>query len=307
MKTYRCTNGSATILALLLSAVMVTISVGFNWLVKEHLKAAEGLRAKTEAALHATSTYETLIYCLVSGTVTNREVVLYKGEEFLGLKTIPLNGQRVKTNKGIGLSVQDSNGMFSITHPEPAVLRRLIGIVAPENKNANVIANSLMDWIDTDSFNRLDGAEDSFYRFEGRPYTARNYPIQYIEELSLIRGMDGDLFRKLLPHITLLPNTGFNPNTATDEVLMAYLDIDKGAVQALREYMKDRPIRSNGELFGLVGRNLISSEAVYFVPSSFWDIKVYAGQPRDMYSIQVGVLLRAWLHIPYSIIYWKEG
>ncbi len=307
MRTCRPSNGSATILALLISAVMITISVGFNWLVKEHLKAAEGLRAKTEAALHATSAYETLIYCMLAGSVTNRDIVLYKGEELLGIKAIPLNGKRVKTNKGVGLSIQDSNGMFSLTYPEPAVLRRLITILAPENKNANVIANSLMDWIDTDRFNRLDGAEDTFYRFEGKPYTARNYPIQYIEEFSLIRGMDSELFKKLLPHITLLPNTGFNPNTATDEFLMAYLDIDRGALQVLRDYMKDRPIRSNGELFGLVGRSLISAEAVYFIPSSFWDIKVYAGQTRDMYTIQAGVLLRAWLHIPYSVIYWKEG
>jgi len=306
MRYMQLNNGSATILTLLISAVIITIGIGFNWIVKEHLKAAEGLKNKTEAMLNAHSAYESLIYCILSGTLTQKEVVLNKGEDILGIKSIPLNGSSVSINKGVTIKIQDSNGILSLANPNTDVIEKLVRLIIPENNNVKVITDSFLDWIDQDRLIHLNGAEDIFYRSEGRPYTARNYPIQYKEEFSFIRGMDEGMFIKLSPYITLLPNMGFNPNTAPDEVLMAYLDIDKDMLHDLKNYISNKPVSSDTELFGLTGRKIVRDDGNYFFPSRFWEITIDSGSPKRVYSIHAGVDVRYGLRFPCSVVYWKE-
>ncbi|MBI4691171.1 MAG: general secretion pathway protein GspK [Nitrospirae bacterium] len=299
-------NGSATILTLLISAVIITVGIGFNWLVKEHLRAAEGLKNKTEAMLNAHSAYESLIYGILSGTLTQKEVVLNKGEDILGVKSIPINGSGVSISKGVTIRIQDSNGILSLGNPDTDVIKRLVKLIVPENNNVSVITDSFLDWIDHDKLTHINGAEDMFYRSEGKPYTARNYPVQYKEEFSFIRGMDEGMLIKLSPYITLLPNMGFNPNTAPDEVLMAYLDIDKDTMRDLKNYISDKSVSSDTELFGLTGRKIVRDEGIYFFPSRFWEITIDSGSPKRVYSIHAGVDIRYGLRFPYSVIYWKE-
>jgi len=52
-----------------------------------------------------------------------------------------------------------------------------------------------------------------------------------MEELTLIRGVDADLYKRIYTFLTILPNTGFNPNTASDSVLKAFLSIDDSKVR----------------------------------------------------------------------------
>lgn len=299
-------NGSATILTLLIAAVIITVSIGFNWLVKEHLKAAEGLKNKTEAMLNAHSAYESLIYCMLSGALTQKEVVLNKGEDILGIKSIPLNGSGVLINKGVTIRIQDSNGILSLASLNTYVIKNLIELIAPDNNNSTAITDSFLDWIDQDKLAHINGAEDIFYRSERKPYTARNYPVQYKEEFSFIRGMDDSMFIKLSPYITLLPNMGFNPNTAPDEVLMAYLDIDKDILYDLKNYISNKPVSSDSELFGLTGRKIVRDEGVYFFPSRFWEVTIDSGSPKRVYSIYAGVDIRYGLRFPYNVVYWRE-
>ena len=73
-----------------------------------------------------------------------------------------------------------------------------------------------------------------------------------------MKGMDGELYGKLEPYFTILPATGFNPNTAGDEVLKAYLNINEETLKPLREYLAQRNVRSDVELFALTGRRIAS-------------------------------------------------
>ncbi len=299
-------KGSATILTLLIAAVIITVGVGFNWLVKEHIKAAEGLKSKTEAMLHARSTYEGLLYCILSGTINRKEILLHRGEELLGLKEVPINGREVKTAGGVTIKVQDSNGMISLSSPDPSALKRLIALTTGEDKRGTTIIDSYLDWIDQDDLVRLHGAEKGFYRSLTQHYEPRNYPIQYIEEFSLIKGMDKEVFDKLSMHVTLLPSTGFNPNSASLEVLMAYLDIDRPVANTLMDYISKKPVTSDPELFALAGRLIERTEGINFYPSRFFDILIGAGSPKTLYSIRSGLDVRPLVRFPYSVVYWKE-
>jgi general secretion pathway protein K len=299
-------NGSATILTMLMAAVIITVGLGFNWLVKEHMKASEGLRNKAEAILKARSAYDTILYLVLNGRVAEREIVTAMGDEISNLKTLPLNGQKVSLSDDLYVQAQDSNGMLSLANMNTAALERLIKKVGGLDNTSSII-NSYLDWIDEDNFVRVNGAEEFYYKGQGLPYGPRNYPIQFKDEVEWINGMDRKLYVKIEPYLTMLPSTGFNPNTASDEVLTAYLDINEESLKTLKDYMLKRAVTSNTELFALTGRTVIGAgEGVYFFPSPFIEITVSAGRPRSIYTIKTGLDTRQNARSPYGVIYWRE-
>ena len=296
-------DGSAILLAIFMSAILTTVAIGFNWVVKEHIKTAEGLKIKSEAMLNASTTFDTIIYLLLTGKKTQREFILQNGNKLLDITNIPLDGSKVIVNGDAKVSIRESNGMLSLAPLKKQAMERLIELSSGED--AAGIIESYLDWIDKDKYVRINGAEDFFYRSEGVPYSPRNYPIQYKDEFALVKGMNEEIYRRIEPHITILPSLGFNPNTASEDVLMAYLNIDNDAVQSLMDYMARKLISSDMELFSLTGRKIVDDEGVYFYPSPFMEVTIKVGIPDAVYTIHAGVDTRQNLLRPYSIIYWR--
>lgn len=56
------------------------------------------------------------------------------------------------------------------------------------------IANAIMDWIDSDEERRVGGAESADYQGLAVPYSARNAPMESIEELLQIQGITPALY-----------------------------------------------------------------------------------------------------------------
>ena len=291
---------------MLMAAVIVTVGVGFNWLVKEHMKASEGLRNKAEAILKARSAYDTLIYLILNGQVLPREIVPAAGSEISELKRLPLDGKKVPLSGDIYVQAQDSNGVLSLVSMNTPAMERLVKKVGSLEDVSGIIS-SYLDWIDEDNFSRVNGAEEFYYKGEGLPYIPRNYPIQYKDEFELIKGVGKELYSKIEPYLTMLPSIGFNPNTASDEVLMAYLDINDESLKTLKDYMSKKAVTSDIELFALTGRKIASDmEGINFFPSPFIEVTVSAGRPRSIYTIRAGLDTRQNISSPYGVMYWRE-
>jgi general secretion pathway protein K len=299
-------RGSATFLMVLLVMVILTVSIGFNWLVKEYIKTAMAFEDKATAMLKARSAYDTLLYLMLNGNFGARELLLPQVEGLPTLTTIPLNGTEVNLSDDITVEVQDSNGMLSLTTINTLALRRLLTYFGADQKEVDIFIDSLLDWIDPDDLTRINGAEKDWYSSQGLKYAPRNYPLQYKEEIKLIRGMKPELYEKIEPYLTLLPQTGFNPNTAKDPVLRAYLDIDNDTLKVLKEYLQTKPVYSDAELYSLTGRRIVRDEGVYFFPSRYVELKIKVGKPNPFYTIKAGLYLQENLNTPYTALYWKE-
>ena len=292
-------------MTMFMAAVIITVGIAFNWLVKEHMKASEALKIKSEAILKARSAYDTLIYLMLSGSLSQREIRIDAHDEISPLTRIPVDGQKVSLAPDIFVQVQDSNGKLSLATVNQTAMERLIR-TAGGRENSSSILNSYLDWIDEDAFSRLNGAEEYYYRSQGLP-VPRNYAIQFKDEWQWVKGMDGELYGKLEPYFTILPATGFNPNTAGDEVLKAYLNIDEETLKPLREYLAQRNVRSDVELYALTGRRIVSGvDFAHFFPSMFFEIKVSVGAPKNIYTIQAGLDTRQKSRTPYEVLYWIE-
>jgi type II secretory pathway component PulK len=55
------------------------------------------------------------------------------------------------------------------------------------------VANSILDWMDTDDTPRQDGAENDYYSTQSPPYQCKNGPFDSLEELLLVKGVTPQL------------------------------------------------------------------------------------------------------------------
>lgn len=302
------TKGSATLLTLLVVAVIITIAIGFNWYVREYLRNAEALKKKTEAMVKIYSTFDILNYLILTGIPTNKEIKIQTiASEKIDIKEIPLDGRIFKLiYDDVIIKVQDTNGLISFNQINEDAFKKLIKNF--NNKNPEIFIDCYYDWIDTDNFRRILGAEAEDYKKNGFFYTPRNYPLQFKKELSLIANFDRDLFSKISPYITLLPISGFNPNTAPKEVLMAVLEVDEATAMKLKEHIENiKPIRSEEELSLIIGKTVILGEEYDFKPSGFFEITIQNTENENIiYEIKAGLRKLGNFFSPYVITHWIE-
>jgi general secretion pathway protein K len=113
-----------------------------------------------------------------------------------------------------------------ITYPRLLTLLEEIGV--KDSLKRSIIADSILDWTDTDNLHRVNGAEDDYYEKLSLPYEAKDGRIDVLEELLLIRGItpeifyggqDGEETYEGLVNFLTTTGSGLNINTASEVVL----------------------------------------------------------------------------------------
>ena len=103
------------------------------------------------------------------------------------------------------------------------------------------LAQAIVDWLDPDQDPLFpDGAEDSDYNVQTPPYLAANRPLISVSELRLIKGVDQEVYDKLVPLVCALsPDTPLNVNTAPAIVLAALGE--RQDPKDMERLLEDRP------------------------------------------------------------------
>ena len=84
------------------------------------------------------------------------------------------------------------------------------------------IAAQIADWIDADTSQRQQGAEDSAYATRRPPYRASNQPFAHVSELRLLAAVTPEVYATLAPHVCALPaGSVLNLNFASEVVWMS--------------------------------------------------------------------------------------
>jgi general secretion pathway protein K len=119
-----------------------------------------------------------------------------------------------------------------------------------EDSAARTIIDSLIDWIDTgDGDGEQEfGAESSYYLSLDPPYACKNGPVEFIEELLLVKGFTPELLFGTAKHpglaslLTTQGNDGqININTADPLLLQAlHDDMTKEMAEDLRTFRADK-------------------------------------------------------------------
>ncbi|MBF0463915.1 MAG: general secretion pathway protein GspK [Nitrospirae bacterium] len=306
-------SGSAVLLTIMIASIIITVGLGFNWIIKEHIKTAGALKDKSEAMILAESSFDTSMFAILTGKLT-QDGVAFTDDSLLGASQIIANGSPLWVNENIILRLQDANGMVSLaangntlTDNSASDLKKLINTIAP-GKNADEIVDCINDWIDPDDLVRTNGAESDYYRMIGAPYQPRNFHLQYLEEILLVKGMDIQLFNKLKPFITMLRNEGFNVNTAKPELIVAHYGLSSDVIEPLRQHMKTNTTTGAMEALNQIGVDTLSFSGTQARPTEFFEITLAVRSGESLYHIKSGISIRDTTGFsPHSVYYWKEG
>jgi len=153
---------------------------------------------------------------------------------------LPEPPQRTELPLGKGFihySIRDENGKININTASRGILVKALGANGiPLGANRDTIADSILDWIDRDDRHRANGAESDYYQGLSPSYSAKNGPLDNLEELLKIKGVTPELFYGseeykpqessseenapgLARFFTVQRVSQFNPNTAERAVL----------------------------------------------------------------------------------------
>lgn len=151
------------------------------------------------------------------------------------------------------------------------------------------IVDSLIDWLDEDDDETgLGGAEDSYYRSLSPSYTCKNGPIEFIEELLLVKGITPELYygteEKLGIAGFLTPNGNdgrININTAEPLVLLALAEtMDEAMVVDLLDFRdnedNDDELARKDWYKSILPGDVQIADSLVAVKSAYFEIRVAA-------------------------------
>jgi hypothetical protein len=90
--------------------------------------------------------------------------------------------------------VVDEAGKFSLNKTDPQMMLSIFENLEIPDDQAEIIADSIVDWRDDDDLHQTNGAETEYYEGLDRPYRAKNAFFDTVEELLLVRGVTSDVF-----------------------------------------------------------------------------------------------------------------
>jgi general secretion pathway protein K len=88
----------------------------------------------------------------------------------------------------------DESAKVNINRVNEETLRRVFANLGLDENRRDVLVDSIMDWRDADDLHRTNGAENDYYATLSPAYSARNGPLDSVEDLLWIKGMTPDLF-----------------------------------------------------------------------------------------------------------------
>lgn len=116
----------------------------------------------------------------------------------------------------------DESAKINLNRVRPHILKRLLGTASPlSSEDADIVGDSVADWIDADDHLNPSGAENRYYAALKRPLVPKNAPLNTLEELLYVRGVTPELLTVIEPYVTLYGDGRINVNTAPVEVLRA--------------------------------------------------------------------------------------
>jgi general secretion pathway protein K len=148
----------------------------------------------------------------------------------------------------------DEGGKINLNRVDEQILRRVFTNLGMEDSAADILVDSIMDWRDPDDLHRTNGAESDYYGSLSPAYSAKNGPLDSVEDLLWIRGMtpavfygtvnDGNSQLERAPRVGLRdvftidsPIDRVNLRTATAEVIHALTGI---AMERCRSFVEER-------------------------------------------------------------------
>ena len=207
--------------------------------------------------------------------------------------------------------LHDENGKINlngINDENKGILIEYFNQMGIDLFDADIIVDSILDWIDPDDLTHLNGAEDNYYESLPEPYKTRDAPFSSIEELVLVRGVTPEIYESIRNDITVYGGEQIkvNINIASREILSSVLGLSGELVDELMLHIEENgPIKDSEELrqvfwdLGIIGdsfekikpyitidqSDFVAIGAVSRGSKMGYEYKLIAGKSENKYKI----------------------
>ncbi len=156
------------------------------------------------------------------------------------MAAFPIEGGSIST------AIIDLQSCFNLNNLSPeasnpdqqkALYRKLLEFAGVDAGLAATLTDSLIDWIDSDDLSLQNGAEYDYYLGLQPAYRSANQQLSSISELRLVRGYTQEVYDLVRPFVCVVPslNTGININTASQEVIKSFAQLESHAEKIIEE------------------------------------------------------------------------
>ena len=247
----------ALILTILIISLIVALTLQFNTSMWSSLHAAWNLRDGIKLGCIARSGFNGALAVLYED-VSSGDTTDTLDETWAHLRIFSETSASLFDEGRFLVEISDHSGRIQINQlvdkegnyndSQKRLLMRFLGSAEfdLDPEEAENIMDAIKDWIDADNEPTRFGAEDAYYQALEKPYPCKNAPLEFLEELLLVRGITKELFygsgekpgisRYLSPH----GKGKININTADPLVLRALSDqIDQEQAEDMVAYRED--------------------------------------------------------------------
>jgi len=176
----------------------------------------------------------------------------------------------------LAVRLLDEKGKFSVNAIPASFWQEILAACGiPPGSEQTAIINSVKDWIDTDDEHRLDGAENDYYQSLEQSYSCKNYYIETLEELLLVKGITPELYYGTEEHPGLnsfLSVYGdrqkIDVNCAEPAAFLLVDGLPEESIEEIIKLRREKPLRRVQDLSEVIPPENYSQLARFFTVSS---------------------------------------
>ncbi len=221
-------RGLALVLTMLILVLLVTAVLEFDRSTRTAMRAAGNFRDGMKA-FHLATSGVAAAQAVLKDDLQRRPTV----DDLTELWATPYPPYPVGDGT-VALAIQDEAGKINLNTvvttsgkvPTDDYVRQELRALFTLKEVDPGVVDAIVDWIDWDEIPEPQGAEGAYYRGLDRPYACRNYWIDTLSELHLVKGVTDEAYRAISPYLTVHPVKPGGPykinvNTADPIVLQA--------------------------------------------------------------------------------------
>lgn len=265
-RTYQ--SGIALIQVLLLTAILTVLALYITATAKSQVEQAQWINDKSIAQVEMHSAESLLLFELL----TQKKKRIQESNDFDSQNRIDIKAEwnffaePFNINQYVTASIQDESGRLQLHYPQTKRVEKALTYLQISSDEATRIMDSLLDWQDIDSIQRINGAEYGDY---GGEEHIRNGAIPSIYDIKFAANVTPAVVEFFEKNATIYKKGPFSPMNAPIELL----EVLTSKTVAEQVSM----LRINNQLTADVFSDLtgiIETDNVFFYTSSYMLIKL---------------------------------
>ncbi len=273
-------KGFGFIIVLAIVSLLAILAVNFTYTIQVNTTMLSNYRSSQKA-------YSMCKSGILAATSLLLDEIREQDYVYLNEKRFYIKNPYRKDTADIIVDIEDESGKFNINNiispssntNEPALeaFRQLLKYIEVKVEVADTIA----DWIDADKEERRSKTEAK----------AKNSPLESIDEILLIPGIEKNVFEKLQPYVTIYGDSLININSADIPVLMCLREeMTEDLAQRIIDFRKQTPFTHTSDIMKVAGFEAIGISLMgrITVKGNHFLLKAYAdsqGVKKQIHSI----------------------